>query len=333
MKKTRKRASSDEQLIEVLEERLHWYMEEAPAEEVDGEKVDEIVRHLNMLKNVQTVKMKSDEEALAQFHAYVGLRERERAAEAAVEKKAADREKADKAAEITAEATEIGRKVAAIDMAVIAGDANIAETLSGKKKNKGIGILFKTRSRKFAAAAAAVLLVALAAGGSMGATNANQGNGFFYWLQRDDEGVTMITSPENMDGKLEVQGPTECYSLNEIPEEYRQYLVYQNEIGELQDYYLKKVSITKSEAYSVIREWFVADDFSEKNIFLGVFIYPDELSLSREVLLSQDVQNIEEGAEIEAGVLLRENPQGEKEGKIFFFLQNKKYCIEGNVEA
>lgn len=67
---------------------------------------------------------------------------------------------------------------------------------------------------------AATLVLALLVGGTVGAYA--EKNGFFHWVKRDKEGMSVMTSPEGMDDSYE--GSKHYFSLSEVPEEYREYI-------------------------------------------------------------------------------------------------------------
>lgn len=302
MDKEKMSGSNSTEWADAIKERLRWYMEEATDEEFDEDEVSTLVNLLNKMNSLEKVEVQNDEEELARFHEYVKMREAEEA-ERSIQKKQAENEvvytKADK-------------------------------LVKSKKHHKGISSIVK--AHKFVAIAAAALLIVLVAGGSLGAVNANQGNGFFYWLEKDKEGITMLTSPEDLDGSKKVDYPEEYASIEEVPEEYQPFLINNDEIDLLQDYEIKCITINEADDYCRIKQWFVNESNQEK-VFVGAWIYEEDINLTRESHLSKDVQVIENEAGIEEGVLLRENPIGMDEGKIFFYVTNIKYFVEGNVET
>lgn len=200
--------------------------------------------------------------------------------------------------------------------------------VKSKRAHKGLSALIK--AHKFVAVAAAVLLVIIVAGGSMGAVNASQGKGFFFWLKRDKEGATMITSPKSMDDAVFFSADAVYEALEAVPQEYRGYLVTKEEIKELQDYELKNITVHKSESFCRIVECF-ADRAGEKNVYIEVFIYADKMTMSREAYLGKEVQLPESDDDLQVGTIVRENSNGEEENTIYFFEDNVQYCIEGDV--
>ena len=190
----------------------------------------------------------------------------------------------------------------------------------------------KVRSHKFATIAAAILLLVIVAGGSIGVANANKENGFFYWLQKDDEGMTMLTSPEDMDGEKDVEYTEQYYAIEEVPEEYLSYIVEQSQVSQLEDYELQVVTINKANTYFRVKQWF-ANESEEKNVCIGALIYENDIRLARDSHLSEQVQIIETDEKLEDGILVRESKIGLDENKILFYVNNCKYFVEGNIEV
>ena len=67
---------------------------------------------------------------------------------------------------------------------------------------------------------AAALVLALLVGGTVGAYA--QKNGFFQWVKRDKDGMAVMTSPDGMSDSTE--SSKRYTTLDEVPEEYRKYI-------------------------------------------------------------------------------------------------------------
>ena len=165
MEKEKMSETRNAEWIASVEERLRWFLEEATDEEFDAEEVDTLVSLLNKLKPLESVEILSDEEALAKFHEYAELRDAEELTNSNVT------------------------------------EEDVQKNAVFEKQRSHNRLRHFVKNHKLVSAAAAIMLVVLVAGGTMGAVDANKGNGFFYWLQKDDEGMTMWTSPESMDEK------------------------------------------------------------------------------------------------------------------------------------
>ena len=199
---------------------------------------------------------------------------------------------------------------------------NTEATVYGNAKKNG-RLYYFVRAHKFAAVAAALFIIILITGGSLGAVSATKGEGFFHWLKKDDEGVTLMTSPEHLDADAAMENEKFYESLEEMPEEYKWYVIDKKDVELLEDFELQYISVSRFDAYSRIREAFILE--GKTKVCFGAFIYEDELLLSRENYFGEKV-------EAEEGILLRENPQGETERKIYFYSDNIKYFVEGNVD-
>lgn len=295
MEKEKMSEKRNAEWIASVEERLRWFLEEATDEEFDAEEVDALVSLLNKLKPLESVEIQSDEEALAKFHEYAKLRDAEESTDSDVWEREAVRKGA-----------------------------------IPKKQKRHNRLRHFVKNHKIVSAAAAIILVILVAGGSMGAVNANKGNGFFYWLQKDDEGMTMLTSPESMDGEMLVEGTQDYFFAEEVPEEYQTYVVNKEKIPQLKDYELVYITVTPANTCCRILQCFKSE--SEGRVYIGAMIYEDDMRLERESHLSESVQAIDNDKGIEEGILLRENVSGVKEGRIFFYSGNIKYFVDGDMD-
>lgn len=196
------------------------------------------------------------------------------------------------------------------------------------KKKYSVPTAF-VKNHKLIATAAAIFILIIVTGGSLGAVNASKGNGFFYWLNKDEKGMTMITSPQNMGEGLMVEKEIEYASIDDVPEEYREYLVDIEEIEVLRDYDLIYITVHHNEGYFGVKRCFENSKTKER-IYVGNFIFPDRVILTRETHLSKALENdtIENQEE---GVLIRENPDGNEEYTIYFYKDNIQYYVEGNA--
>ncbi len=196
------------------------------------------------------------------------------------------------------------------------------------KKRKGMRLF--VRNHKIMTAVAAVFLFILVARGSWGVVNAHQGNGFFYWLRQDEEGMTMLTSPDNISENLNAENAKEYASMEELPEEYKKYLVDLKSIKQLQDYKLKCIKVNQMDDRCGVKRCYV-DESGEKRIYVGMFIYSDEVSLSRESYFSKEYDSSITN-NYEEGILLKEDLKGGMECTIYFYKNNIRYYVEGNVD-
>lgn len=195
---------------------------------------------------------------------------------------------------------------------------------------------FQTRLPVFwtkhkAAAVAAVLLVAVCLlAGSQRAVNAAKKGGFFYWLSKDKEGVTMITAPENMETGTDTTTDAVYTSLAELPEEYLQYIVDKEQFATLQEYEFREVGVSKGTYFCMLQQ-FMLEAKTGKGITIGVNIYRNEAVLERENYFSEGEEAVE-WITGEGTILIKEGIQGSDEYTLLFYSGNKKYFVEGDCD-
>ncbi len=100
-------------------------------------------------------------------------------------------------------------------------DEDISATnVEEKAEEKGKKRFFFRRSGMYRGVIAAALVLALFVGGTVGAYA--EKSGFFHWVRRDKDGMSIMTSPEGMSDSTK---STEHYvSIEYVPEEYREYI-------------------------------------------------------------------------------------------------------------
>ena len=292
-----KSGSRNVELMEMAEKQLRWYTEEAPDEEFDDKVVDALVNLVVALKPSKEAETKTDEEELSRFWEYVKQRE-------------ADTEGTEAAGTTIREFKSKGRQA--------------------KKRNIP---RISRKTQKILTTAATIVLVVLVAGCSLGVANAYRGNGFFYWLSVDDEGMSMLTMPEveNMDESMTVQAPEIFFSEEEVPKEFQEYLVDNQLFSQIEEYRLKYVSVLTCDNFSLITQAFV-DESGENRVSFSVKIYEANGQYIYESFMCKESQIVEGNQGVEEGLVLREDPHGREETEFFFFVGNKKYMVEGNVE-
>ncbi len=176
-----------------------------------------------------------------------------------------------------------------------------------------------------AACAASIVLIGL-----NDSIQADPQKGFFYWLSKDDEGVTFITSPENMDSGLSVTTDMKYDTLEDVPEQYLKHMVTKDDLTTLKDYDLQSVSIKQGDAFCTVRQSF-ATHSGTTQITVGVKIYMNEFILARENHLSEESQQLD-GEGWEGNLLVQENTEKDKEYTMIFYTGNRQYFVEGNCD-
>ena len=163
----------------------------------------------------------------------------------------------------------------------------------------------------------------------MNSAQAWEAGGFFNWLRKDKEGQTMITSPDYLG--VDVGEPEWYYDYKDIPEEYQKYLFLSNTTGELEDCKLKGVVVENGNAMKKISEsWIVAGN---KKVNVGVYVYEDKVLMLRDKYdqyIYQYSYNVNNCAH---DVFEKEGDSEEKEYSIFFYDNNKRYFVAGQLEV
>ena len=205
-------------MIEDLQERLNWYLNEASEDEYNEEEVRAIKNLLEVMDPEKPEELDESyynaDMAFERFKATLDIRMRiqdEMRRFLAGEVTLADYPDDDD--EMVDDDTEDDST---------SSDCDSLEALKGKKSAQK-----KTKTRTFFLSKgmhrgimAATLVLALLVGGTVGAYA--EKNGFFHWVKRDKEGMSVMTSPEGMDDSYE--GSKHYFSLSEVPEEYREYI-------------------------------------------------------------------------------------------------------------
>ena len=243
----------NESLIQELTKRWDWYIMEASDEEFDADEVQTLMKLLDNLKTEED-NVEDElpvEEALDDFWKHCEEREEEERLLLGTE------EEKDKS-------------------------EPVAEKEEDKpRKGKLHKVLWYFRRRRFAVVVAAVLVVMVLGGSWQVVANAEKHGGFFWWMDKNEEGTTMITAPEG--GKVDPNNYTieRYYSMEKIPEEYREYV---EEIGEIKGnlaYTLGYVKVTKNEFNDTL--YVYMNNVGDKLRF-EIRIYPEEIQRVREVL-------------------------------------------------
>mgnify|MGYP004642111891 FL=1 len=127
------------------------------------------------------------------------------------------------------------------------------------EKKKEHKVLHYFQKHRAVAVAAVVLIVIMLGGSWQMAVNAEKHGGFFWWMDKNEEGKTMITSPE--EERLDSENRTRkvhYYDIETIPEEYEKYADMPFQISSLlqSGYKLHHVEIIKMNESNTMYEIF-----------------------------------------------------------------------------
>lgn len=197
-------------------------------------------------------------------------------------------------------------------------DARLASVLEAKRKKH-------VRVRKFAAAAA-VLVVLAAFGGTMGAY-ARKNNGGLSWVEKNDEGMTMLTSPEYLQMGAEESGKAEKYlNRDEVPEKYKADIAEAEDLEGLEGFVLQKIEIIELGNFERVCSYF--EDYCNEELKMGSVNYSAMISYSKQKYGEFAFQEGEEPAEEEWDIRFNE----EEGYTICFWYGGKQYYVAGKYE-
>ena len=294
MNREYKNQKGKETIINEIRERLRWYTFEASEEEIDPKEMAAMVKLLEVLEGENREPEESIKEAYARFQTHRDQWEADEAKISALR----EQETLDKAKE------------------------------KGRRKFvPGLGRKMRAKRRLAVGLSAAALFVAVfTAGGAVG-VNAERNGGFFHWLKRDETGVTIITSPDGSNSEIDVEAPVTYYGLEEVPEEYREYVVKADDLAVLKGYTLERIETTKMDNYVDISSLFKQEE-SGDSLKFGVTQYENMISYNRQSYLDAEyLYSIEEG-KMMLDVVFQEN-RGEKVYIVYFYFGKGQYCVQG----
>ena len=203
-----------ESLIREVTKRLDWYTMEASDEEFDADEVQTLLKLLDSLKGEEKEEELPVEEALDSFWKYCEKRQEEERILAADRKESAENRK----------------------------------TKPEKKEGRMSQFLWYFHKHRIAVVTAVALIIIMLGGSWQMAVNAEKHGGFFWWMDKNEEGTTLITAPEG--GRLDSEKSIEenYYSLEDVPYAYAQYARIPFEISSLDkdNYSLSHIEVTKS---------------------------------------------------------------------------------------
>ena len=292
----------NESLIQELKKRLDWYLMEASDEEFDADEVQNLMNLLDSLKADRDDGINEEfpvEEALSDFWKYCEEREEDERILATAE----EEENIEKSSE---KENEPEKKA---------------------KEHKVFG--FFRRHKAGAVAAAAVLIVVLVGGSWQVVANAEKHGGFFWWMDKNEEGTTMITSPEGKPDEFESNTTEYYYKIEDVPEKYRGYVQMPLDIPIMQEYVLQEVKIAKRET-SVALHLFVKNSDNDV-VHFQIVVYPQEILRIRDGYPEYDFVEEFQKDEIKYEVFKKNEIDGKKNYIVYFYYNNVKY-VTSDIE-
>ena len=209
-------------------------------------------------------------------------------------------------------------------------EERILAEVDAPEKKKEHKVLHYFQKHRAVAVAAAVLMIVIMLGGSWQmAVNAEKHGGFFWWMDKNEVGTTMITSPE-MVGENPQKSVQKVYNrIEDVPDIYREYVNVPYEImcSFNDGYSMSRIETIETDESDTINEFFS----KEKNPILHfkIKIYPQEILRVRETypgyVFCEEFEN--EGIDLE--VFRKQEDNGNLSYLIYFYYGNEKYAVAG----
>lgn len=201
-----------------------------------------------------------------------------------------------------------------------------ADETEKKKEHKVLQYFQKHRA---VVVAAAVLIVIMLGGSWQMAVNAEKHGGFFWWMDKNEEGTTMITSPETHVRDSIKKVKENYYSIENVPQIYKKYVDIPYEIMQLyeEQYTMSRIQIVKADESDTIYEFF--NKGQDEILHFEIKIYPRKILRVRETypgyVFCEEFEN--DGINLE--VFSKQEDNGNQNYIIYFYYGNEKYAVVG----
>ena len=201
-----------------------------------------------------------------------------------------------------------------------------ADETEKKKEHK---VLHYFQKHRAVAVAAAVLIVIMLGGSWQMAVNAEKHGGFFWWMDKNEEGTTMITSPETHVRDSIKKVKENYYSIENVPQIYKKYVDIPYEIMQLyeEQYTMSRIQIVKADESDTIYEFF--NKGQDEILHFEIKIYPRKILRVRETypgyVFCEEFEN--DGINLE--VFSKQEDNGNQSYIIYFYYGNEKYGVVG----
>ncbi len=290
----------NESLIQEVTKRLDWYTMEASDEEFDADEVQTLLKLLDSLKGEEKEEELPVEEALDSFWKYCEKRQEEERILAADGKKSEENRK----------------------------------TKPEKKEGRMHQFLWYFHKHRIAVVTAVALIVIMLGGSWQMAVNAEKHGGFFWWMDKNEEGTTMITAPEGGSRDSEKRIEENYYNIEDVPDPYVQYAKIPLEISSLagSEYNLSRIEVVKTDKADTIYDFF--ENEKEDILYFEVMVYQQEILRVRDNYPGFTFCEEFKNDDINLEVFEKEEDNGKKKYVIYFYYGNEKYAVIGvdNIE-
>lgn len=201
-----------------------------------------------------------------------------------------------------------------------------ADETEKKKEHK---VLHYFQKHRAVVVAAAVLIVIMLGGSWQMAVNAEKHGGFFWWMDKNEEGTTMITSPE-VAGENPQKSVQKVYNrIEDVPDIYREYVNVPYEImcSFNDGYSMSRIETIETDESDTINEFFSKE--KNQTLYFKIKIYPQEILRVKEIYpgyaFCEEFEN--DGVNLE--VFEKKEDDGKKGYIIYFYYGNGKYAVAG----
>jgi len=267
---------------------------EASDEEFDADEVQTLLKLLDSLKGEEKEEELPVEEALDSFWKYCEKRQEEERILAADGKESEENRK----------------------------------TEPEKKEGRMHQFLWYFHKHRIAVVTAVALIVIMLGGSWQMAVNAEKHGGFFWWMDKNEEGTTLITAPEEGSGDSERSIVDIYYIIDNVPEKYKEYAIIPTQIESAVDYDLKLIEITKLKDSDTVYELF--QNKKSEQIRFWIKIYPQQILRVREAYPGYTFLEEFEDNGIEFDIFLKDEYEIDDSYIIHFYYGKEKYIIGGN---
>lgn len=209
-------------------------------------------------------------------------------------------------------------------------EERILAEVDAPEKKKEHKVLHYFQKHRAVAVAAAVLMIVIMLGGSWQmAVNAEKHGGFFWWMDKNEVGTTMITSPETHVRDSIKKVKENYYSIENVPQIYKKYVDIPYEIMQLyeEQYTMSRIQIVKADESDTIYEFF--NKGQDEILHFEIKIYPRKILRVRETypgyVFCEEFEN--DGINLE--VFSKQEDNGNQSYIIYFYYGNEKYAVVG----
>lgn len=197
------------------------------------------------------------------------------------------------------------------------------------EKKKEHKVLHYFQKHRAVVVAAAVLIVIMLGGSWQMAVNAEKHGGFFWWMDKNEEGTTMITSPETHVRDSIKKVKENYYSIENVPQIYKKYVDSPYKIMQLyeEQYTMSRIQIVKADESDTVYEFY--NNGQDEMLYFEIKIYPKEILRVRETypgyVFCEEFEN--DGINLE--VFSKQEDNGNQSYIVYFYYGNEKYAVAG----